>query len=90
MASSVVILEFSRFERDHDMDHRGHPPAILPRGQGDANAFDSFTCGLRRLFADGDAEEKLRQALVSLGTWPIGIIKRSDTAEGLRCCRDDG
>src|ERR1700736_3699802 len=40
---------------------------------------------LRHLFADGGyAGDKLRKALKRIGEWTIEIIKRSDTAQGLR------
>ena len=40
---------------------------------------------LRHLFADGGyAGDKLKTALAALGRWTIEIIKRSDTAKGLR------
>lgn len=38
---------------------------------------------LRHIFADGGyAGDKLKDALASLGTWTIEIVKRSDTAKG--------
>jgi len=38
---------------------------------------------LRHVFADGGyAGDKLRSALVGLGSWTVQIIKRSDTAQG--------
>lgn len=38
---------------------------------------------LRHVFADGGyAGDKLKEALVAMGTWTIEIVKRSDTAKG--------
>jgi transposase len=38
---------------------------------------------LRHVFADGGyAGDKLRSALVGMGSWTVQIIKRSDTAQG--------
>ena len=46
---------------------------------------------LRHVFADcGYRGPKLRSALITIGRWTIQIVKRSDTAEGLRSCPADG
>ena len=46
---------------------------------------------LRHVFADGGyAGPKLRDALKAIGRWTVQIVKRSDTAQGLRSCPDDG
>ena len=46
---------------------------------------------LRHVFADGGyAGDKLQGALENLGDWTIEIVKRSDAAKGLFCCRAVG